>query len=140
MKTTITWFATMLLVLSLTGCGDMMKAKSLAEPQIETFHRLLDAEKYSDIYSAADSSFKSATTEQKLTNLLSSVHRKLGLVKSSSTINWNISSMNMTTRIVMIQNTVFERGSATESFAFVISNSTASLQGYNINSEDLIEK
>jgi hypothetical protein len=124
----------------LTGCVDMMKAKPLAEAQIESFHLLFNDGKYSEIYAAADSRFQQATAEQKLTDLLTAVHRKLGTVKSSSNQNWNINSYNGSTRIVMIENTTFDQGSATETFTYIISNSQASLLSYNIGSSDLIEK
>ena len=82
----------------------------------------------------------SCAWKQQLEKLLSSIHRKLGSVKSTSNENWNVSTFNLTTRIVMIQNTIFEQGTATEKFTFVITDTDALLLGYNINSNDLIEK
>ena len=117
-----------------------MKAKSVAEPQVDVFHKLLNEEKYSEIYSTSDPEFQKAASEKKLTDLLTAVHRKLGAVKSTTTENWNVSTYNMTTRIVLIQNTQFDQGSATEKFSYIVSDTGATLLGYDISSNDLIEK
>jgi hypothetical protein len=128
------------IALALTGCGDMMKAKSVAEPQVDVFHKLLNDEKYSEIYTTSDPQFQKAASEKKLTDLLVAVHRKLGAVKSTNTVNWNVSTYNMTTRIVLVQNTEFEHGTAEEKFTYIVSDTGATLLGYNISSTDLIEK
>ena len=144
MKRLLLYCVTILVVMTLTGCAymmrDMMRAKSLAEPKIDSIHKLFNEEKYSEIYYESDPGFQKVTTEQQLEKLLSSIHRKLGSVKSTSNENWNVSTFNLTTRIVMIQNTIFEQGTGTEKFTFVITDSDALLLGYNINSNDLIEK
>jgi hypothetical protein len=132
--------AIMIVALSLTGCGNLIKAKSLAEPQVDVFHQLFNAEKYSDIYSASNPKFQAATSEKKLTDLLAAVHRKLGSAESTSTVNWNVNTFNMTTRIVLVQNTKFDKGSAIETFTYIVSDPDATLLGYNISSTDLIEK
>ena len=38
------------------------------------------------------------------------VSRKLGEVKSTKNENWNIRTFNLTTKIILIQNTEFEKG------------------------------
>lgn len=124
----------------LTGCSDMRKAKSLADPQIDVFHKLLNEEKYAEIYSTSDPLFQKSSPEPKVTEFLSAVHRKLGKVTSTSNTTWNVNTYNATTRIVLIQSTVFEQGSGTETFTFLISDPDAKLLGYNISSSELITK
>lgn len=130
-------------VLSLTllgGCGDMMKGKGKAEKAIPEFHGLLDQEKYSEIYAAADTEFTAATTPEKLGEFLGAVHRKLGKVKSTTNKNWNVNNRNGKTYVVMLQDTVFENGTGMETFTYIMRDGKPVLQGYNINSSDLITR
>lgn len=46
----------------------------------------------------------------------------------------------MKTTAVLTQNTEFERGKGVETFTFVVSGSSCTLQGYYINSQDMMIK
>jgi hypothetical protein len=123
-----------------SGCGAMKKAKPAAEQAISDFHRQFNEQKFGDIYGGSHADFKAATTEKQFNDLLSAVHRKLGTVKISNTKTWNVATFNMTTRIMMVQDTDFDQGKGAENFAFRINGDKAVLLGYNINSSDLITK
>ena len=121
-----------------TGCSDMINGKGEAEKAIPEFHALFDQEKYSEIYAAAGSDFTATTTQEKLTEFLGAVHRKLGKVQNTQRQNWKVNNWNGKTYVVMVQETTFEKGSGIETFTYVMQEGKAILQGYDIRSNDLI--
>jgi predicted small lipoprotein YifL len=121
----------------LTACGST-KGKEAATTSVDTFHQQLDNSKFTEIYSAVTPAFKTSTKEADFTKLLQAVHRKLGTVKKSTQDGFNINMFNGVTRVVLTYKTDFEKGSAIETFTFVTSGDSATLQGYNINSPALI--
>ena len=68
------------------------------------------------------------------------MHRKLGKVTQTANAGFNVNTFNLTTRVVLNQNTTFEQGNATEVFTFEMNGEKAVLVGYNINSTELILK
>jgi hypothetical protein len=71
---------------------------------------------------------------------MSAVQRKLGKVTQTSNAGFNVRTFNLTTTVVLNQNTTFEQGTGTEVFTFQMNGEKAVLVGYNINSKDLILK
>jgi len=124
--------------LGFSGCGDTIKGKSIAEPQVAVFHERLDAARYEEIYTTANEAFRNSASKEKAIQLFSAIERKLGKVKSSSTKKWNTNSFNFVTRVVLVVDTQFEKGNGTETFTFVVSDEKATLMGYNINSLDMM--
>ncbi|HRI04331.1 MAG TPA: hypothetical protein PLL77_11365 [Pyrinomonadaceae bacterium] len=122
------------------GCNAVTDGKPAAETAIGKFHAMLDDERYADIYGGLDPEFKNVTTEQEMTEILQAVHIKLGKVKSTTTQTWRANTFNLTTSIVMLQNTEFEHGKGVETFTFFFADKKVSLAGYNINSKELITK
>jgi len=128
------------LCLLLSGCGDTIKGKSVAEPQIAVFHQRLDAERFDEIYSTASDEFRGAAPKEKVLELFSAIEKKLGKVKSSSTKTWNVRTFNFVTTVVIVTETEFEHGKGTETFTFRVAGDKASLVGYNINSLDMMTR
>ena len=126
--------------MALSGCGELIHGKSIAEPQVAVFHERLDGGRFEEIYSAADEDFRGAASKEKVFELFSAVERKLGKVKSSSTANWNVNTFNLVTSVVLVENTEFEHGKGTETFTFHVSGDKAVLVGYNINSLDMMTR
>ena len=126
--------------LFLSGCGDTIKGKSVAEPQIALFHERLNAERFDEIYSTAGDAFRSAASKEKVLELFSAIEKKLGKVKSSSTKSWNLRTFNFVTTVVLVAETEFEHGKGTETFTFRVASGKASLVGYNINSLDMMTR
>jgi hypothetical protein len=124
--------------LMLSGCGDTIKGKSVAEPQIAVFHERLDAQKFDEIYTTAADEFRSAAPKERVLKLFSAIEKKLGKVKSSSTTNWNVKTFNLVTTVVLVEETKFEKGTGTETFTFHVSGDKAELVGYHINSLDMM--
>ena len=138
-KTTIrSLIFTLVACLLITGCGDTIKGKSIAESQVVAFHEKLDAGRFDEIYSAADDAFRNAAPKEKVLRLFSAVEKKLGKVKSSSTKTWNVKTFNFVTRVVLVAETEFEHGTGTETFTFRVSEGKASLIGYKMDSLDMM--
>jgi hypothetical protein len=138
MKKIICAVSFLVITLLFSGCGNFIHGKAIAEPQVDVFHSQLDDEKYSDIYTNATDEFCKAAPETKFTDLLSAVHRKLGKVVSTKTVTWRANTFNFKTQVALVQETKFEKGTATETFTFVVANDKATLAGYYINSTDML--
>jgi hypothetical protein len=137
---TLSLLLTLGIALCAFGCGGMFKGKKAAEQSIADFHKLYNEGKLTEIYSSGHSKFKGATTETKFLEFVGAVQRKLGKVTGTANAGFNVRSFNLTTTVVMTQNTTFEQGTGTEIFTFQMEGDKAVLVGYNINSTDLILK
>src|SRR5947208_1465436 len=102
---TISLFLALCIALFASGCGGMFKGKKAAEQSVADFHKLYNDGKLTEIYSAGHSKFKSATTEKQFLEFLGAVQRKLGKVTQTTEAGFNIRSFNLTTTIVLSQNT-----------------------------------
>jgi hypothetical protein len=129
-------FTSAILVL-IAACG-MPSAKPKAEIAVRAFHQQLDAANYAEIWNAADDAYRKATPRDESDKLMEAIHRKLGRVVKSTTVNWSVRNFNFKTSIQLAQNTEFERGAGTELFTYVVSGSDVKLAGYSIQSTDLI--
>lgn len=123
-----------------SGCGDMFKGKKAAEQSVADFHKLYNDGKLLEIYSSGHSKLKDAATEKQFLEFVGAVQRKLGKVTQTSNAGFNVQAFNLTTIVVLNQNTTFEQGTGTETFTFQMEDEKAVLVGYNINSKDLILK
>jgi hypothetical protein len=59
-------------------------------------------------------------------------------VTSATTKTWKVKSFDFVTTVMMVAETKFERGSGTETFTFRVSGDKATVEGYNINSLDMM--
>ncbi|TME63808.1 MAG: DUF4019 domain-containing protein [Chloroflexi bacterium] len=118
-------------------------AKGEAETGVASFHGMLDAEQYADIYSGTDDLFKNATSETQFTEILKAVHRKLGVVVSTaqtSVYSRDQAGTNAGSYISLTYKTEFAEGPATESFNWRVVDGKVHLAGYNIQSSLLITR
>ena len=121
----------------LAACG-LSKGKEVATKSVDTFHQQFNDSKFTDIYSAATPAFITSTKEVDFMKFIQAVRRKLGAVKNANPQAWNINTFNGVTNVVLTYNTDFEQGAAVETFTFILSGESATLQGYNIESLALI--
>jgi len=128
------------LAVLICGCSGMFKGKAASEKAVREIHQLYNDGKMTEIRAAANSVFKNATSEKEWSDLMSAVQRKLGKVTSTANAGFNVRTFNLTTTVVLQQKTIFEQGSAHETFTFEMSGDKAVLVGYNIASKDLILK
>lgn len=122
----------------LVGCSDTIKGKSVAEPEVERFHQKLNQKRFDEIYATAGEELRQAAPKEKVLALLAAVDRKLGPAKTWTTKSWNVRTFNLTTTVVLVEDTTFAKGQGAETFTFRVSDGKASLVGYNINSLDMM--
>jgi hypothetical protein len=137
MKTLFRSLLAIVTVTILAACG-LGKGKEVATKSVETFHQQFNDSKFTEIYTAATPALKTATNEADFMKFIQAVRRKLGAVKSTSQQGWNVNTFNGVKSVVLTHKTEFEQGSAVETFTFIISGESATLQGYNVNSPALI--
>jgi len=122
----------------LSGCGDFIHGKATADAAVTHFHDLYNQAKLDAIWNEAGADFRNSMKKEKYDEFMGAVERKLGKVTSTSSAGWNVSTMNLKTRARLTQNTTFEHGQGTESFAFALDGTNAVLVSYNIQSMDLV--
>lgn len=137
MTTLLRSFLTIITIFALGACG-FTKGKEAAIQAADKFHQQYNGSKFAEIYADSTPAFKSASTEADFLKFIQAVHHKLGPVKSSKAEGWRINTFNGTTSVVLGYETEFAQGNGTETFTFLTSGTTATLQGYNVNSTALI--
>lgn len=125
-------------IFALLSACSMSKDTSLAEAKIPSFHALLNAGDFDELYEKAAKELKNAATKQDFVKLLSVVHGKLGQVTKSENQTWQVNYNTSGSFVTLVYNTTFTNGSGTEQFVYKISNGQALLVGYHINSNALI--
>lgn len=135
----ISLMAAVVVALLCGGCKDMLKGHEQGAKGVEEFHKLYNAEKYAEIFTAADPDFGKSITLPDFKKFLEAVHRKLGPVQSSVEDGWRVNSLNGKTYVLLSEKTEFEKGEAVESFTFIMRDGQALLYNYNVNSRALIE-
>lgn len=125
------------LISSVAGCG-LAKNMANAGKSVDAFHQKFNDQKFAVIYSAATPAFKGAMKEADFLKFMQAVHRKLGAFKSGTQAGWRGNTTVTGTTVVLAYNSQFEKSTAVETFTFIVSGESSTLQGYNINSNALI--
>ena len=123
----------------LASSCSMVKDSKTAEPAVERFHAQFNAKEFAAIYQDAGAEMKSVATEKELTDLLDAVYRKLGTYQRSEPVSWHVDTGPLTSMVTLVYNTDFSDGKGTEQFNISVKGNTAKLEGYHINSNDLIK-
>ena len=124
------------------SCGGLA-AKGDAEAAVATFHEMLDAERYADMYEAADDAFKNVASRGQFVQALEAVHRKMGAVRSAAQTQFFSEDRVGTdagSYIRFVYDTEFAEGRATETFSWRVSDKKIRLYYYNINSPILVTR
>ena len=129
-----------LLALSLSGCGDTINGKAVAEPEVAGFREKMKMHDYEAIYAGAAAEFQSAAPKAKVLALFAAIDRKLGPLQQSTLANWNVNTFNNKTHAVLVYSSKFAEGEATETFTYRVSDPRAARVGYNISSLDMLIK
>ena len=119
------------IILVVTGCSNLINAKSAAEEEITEFHENYNGSNFELIYNNAHPAFKEDRSFEEFNEFMTAVHRKLGLVSSTTSQGWEVNSNPDTTSATMQQETKFEHGTGVETFTFVIEDEKALLVAYN---------
>jgi len=123
--------AGVLFVLVVSALGGLTQGKSSAEEGITEFHDNYNGSNFESIYNNAHSDFKENASFEEFNEFMIDVHRKLGLVTSTTNQGWEVNSNPNTTSATMQQETKFEHGTGMETFTFVIEDEKALLLAYN---------
>jgi len=120
-------------------CGSaLVRGKHLDAAAVLQFHQRLNAEQYEVIWNDADQRFKDSGPHDQMQKFFQAVHTKLG---DAGSVNLGSIRLNATTNgtfIITQHNTTFTHASGTETFTWLLQNSSLKLVGYNIQSNALI--
>lgn len=128
------FLASLLMLTSCSGGSDVAGA----EKAIRLFHQQLNAAAYDTIYAASDKGMKEATSEADLVKFLSVVHDKLGPFQAGTQTNWQVNYNTSGNTTVILYDSKFAKGEASETFTFVGGSDSPKLFAYSINSRTLI--
>ena len=125
----------------LAGCKDLTQAPKDAERLDADLHSAMTRGDFQGIYANADDGFKSGTSEEKFDALLGAIAKKLGNPISCTPGGWNLHSNASGTVLKTECETKFSKNaSGTETITWRKSGDTYRLYGYQINSDELIER
>jgi hypothetical protein len=123
------------LLVAATACAGIA-AKGTAEDAVARFHQQLDGEQFDQIYGATDQLFKNAMTPVQFTEMLTTIHRKVGRVVSSTQTSFysrDEAGTNPGSYISLTYDTQFADGLYTESFNWRVAGTGVMLVGYRID-------
>lgn len=110
-----------------------------AGAKVAAFHHRLDAGDYEAIWRDSGPGIQSVD-KASFTRFLTAIHDKLGKVRESKQTGWR-SEMNTGGSFASLtMQTTFERGSGEESFLYKGTGADQKLEGYHINSMDMMLK
>jgi hypothetical protein len=121
-------------LLLLAGCSDTIRGTEFAEPAVEKFRQQMSAGRFEEAYDATGADFKQATTRENGIALFAAVDRKLGKLQHAEKISWNVRTHNLTTLAVLVYNSRYAEGEATETFTVKVDDGKGEIIGYNIQS------
>lgn len=129
-----------LFALSLSGCGDTISGRRVAEPEVARFHEMLKRRDFEAMYAATGEQFKLLAPKKRAIALFAAIDRKLGPLRKTEQINWHVNTKNLVTTVALVYQSKFDDGEATETFTFRVQNGKAELIDYNIASMDMLIK
>jgi hypothetical protein len=121
----------------LSSCSTA-SVKEATEKSIAQFRSHYDAERYHEIYSAADEEVTKVIAEPQFTSYLALVQQMLGKVKTANQTKYMVNTDLGRTLVIVVYNTDFERGTAEENFVWKIKSGQARLFYYQLNPSDSI--
>ncbi len=131
------WIGLLLLAVSLGGCS-FAEDTDRGERAVARFHLLFGASQYAEIYADTTESFREAATEAEFVEFMSAVRRKLGNVRACERTGLEVNWDGDATSIWLSYETAYEVGIATEQFVWVLDGEKTRLDGYQIDSKELI--
>jgi hypothetical protein len=102
------------------------------------FTSSLPRSRYAEIYVDTTESFREAATEAEFVEFMSAVRRKLGNIRACERTGLEVNWDGDATSIWLSYETAYELGIATEQFVWVLDGEKTRLDGYKIDSKELI--
>jgi hypothetical protein len=130
------------LIGGLSGCFGVLKDREQQAFNLATaLHRKMTAGDLAGIYTSADDRYRAAVTREKSDALFSAIARKLGppLDCTQGRTNYQVNTSG-TTLVFVCQTKFTKDATAVETFKWIKSGDQFKLLGYNIQSEELIER
>ena len=131
------WIGLLLVAVLLGGCS-FAEDTDRGERAVARFHLLFGASRYTEIYVDTTESFREAATEAEFVEFLGAVRRKLGNVRACERTGLEVNWDGDATTIWLSYHTAYELGDATEQFVWVLDGEKTRLDGYQIDSKELI--
>jgi hypothetical protein len=123
---------------SLAGCGDTLKGTEYAEATVAKFREQMKAGQFEQIYDSTGADFKAATSREIGVALFAAVDRKLGAFKRAKQVNWSVKTHNLVKMAVLVYDSEYSEGNATETFTVKVDDGKGELVGYNIQSLQML--
>src|SRR5579863_1299541 len=127
------------LACTLLGCSGSADTAA-AEQAVSSFHELLDAGRFAEIYERSSEELRKESTQSGFVALLDAVHHKLGNTRSAVNQAWNVNYHVSGTFITLTYKTVYSEGDAAEQFVFRMEGHSPALAGYHIRANALVVK
>src|SRR4030095_9755410 len=108
--------------------------KAVAESGVAEFRRMMDAGRYSEIYTGGAAGFRPASSAQTALRSLEMGGTRLGPVRQSTQQGWNVNMGTGGHMVTLNYATDFTRGRGTESFVFRVTGARAKVAGYHVKS------
>lgn len=118
----------------LAACGDTVHGIEYAEPAVEKFRQQMRAGHFDQVYENTGAEFREATSRDNGIALFAAVDRKLGKLQHAEKVTWNVNTRNLTTLVVLVYNSRYAEGEATETFTIKVDDGQGKIVGYNIQS------
>lgn len=134
-------FAATVVVLTFLAwqCGAAIRDRGSANIAVRHFHDELNDGQYEQVYREADRTLSQEEKHHELVNFLEAVHTKLGDAGTETLLSITVNTTTGGETFTVAQyETVFARGSATETFTWARHGATLKLCGYNIQSNALV--
>jgi hypothetical protein len=123
------------LVIYLSSCSSIDKQEAIAEHAVDLFHNRFNQEAYKEIYNLTGDELRKQASEQKLTELLITMRRKLGIVRQSTRLEWRVEYTPTGVKVGLNYRTEFAEGETIEHFVWDINGEKAILNGYYIDTQ-----
>jgi len=131
--------ATVVAVLVLTVCSGSSDIEP-AERAVERFHEQLNAGQFEGIYDEAAEEFQKSDSKEQVVNFLRIVTTKLGDVRSSRRVHWNVTTSFTRTSVALVYETQFKEEVAREQFLYRLEHDHAKLVSYHVQAKALVTK
>jgi len=134
-----TVFATLapLAAFALAACNPMENL-SEAEDQIDRFHTHYDFGEFQDMYQMTSPAFRKASSPEDFKKLADVITARLGSIKSTERVNFNVNTTPAGTQTIITMQTIFEQGNGSEVFTFAGNGEDMKIQGWTVNSDRLM--
>jgi hypothetical protein len=120
------------------GCGDTLQGREYAEREVARFRALMKAREFEQIYDTSAPEFQAGTPRHKGVALFAAVDRKLGALRSTQQLDWELKTWKGMTSVVLTYYSKYQKGEATETFTVLVDDGKPRLAGYFINSIDML--